>query len=450
MADVSVVIGLGFGDEGKGTTVDFLTREKSAKLVVRFNGGAQAGHNVRGPDWTHHCFSQWGAGTLSGARTFLSEFMLVNPIFAFSEARHLEFIGVRDPLSLLYVSNRSPITTPFHVAMNRLKELARGKGRHGSCGMGIGETMETLLNEEDFIYAYNLKDTADLVCRLMAQQERYVEAAKKLDVDATSPAVQAEIAVLKHPSTVHKCLDLFEMFTGKVGIVNSGWLANELAAPGHVVFEGAQGVLLDEWWGFHPNTTWSTCTFANADMLLRYTDVGKIDYLGVLRTFATRHGAGLLPTESDACKRFIKHDHNVPTPWQENLRAGALDLVLAKYAVEVSNRPTGLVLTHMDAYDHRFEDVQVCMAYRGDKSHEVSVPSPAFSGSWPVVTGIGMGNGRHDLERQEKIGKAIATMKPLYETVKGHELLDHVSEALGIPIEIVSNGPRAADKERIR
>lgn len=66
MADVSVVIGLGFGDEGKGTTVDFLTREKNAKLVVRFNGGAQAGHNVRGPDWTHHCFSQWGAGT--GAR----------------------------------------------------------------------------------------------------------------------------------------------------------------------------------------------------------------------------------------------------------------------------------------------------------------------------------------------------------------------------------------------
>jgi adenylosuccinate synthase len=444
MARISVIIGLGFGDEGKGSITDFITREKGAKLVVRFNGGSQAGHNVRGPDWTHHCFSQWGAGTLSGARTHLSKYMLVNPIFAFAEARHLQSIGVKDPFRLLTIDEDAPLTTPFQVAANRLKELARGDGRHGSCGMGIGETMSTLLNHDDSVFAYMMKNGRVLQA-LQAQQERYRAEVKALDLDMSNPVVQQEMLVLEDLYTLDTCLETFAAFTDRVQIVGRSWFQKELHDPGHIVFEGAQGVLLDENWGFHPNTTWSTCTFNNAVELIKDAKV-EAEYLGVLRTYATRHGAGPFPTERDAYKSFIKHDHNVPTPWQKDMRAGPLDLVLAKYAVKVAPQITGLVLTHMDVAT---DTMQVCMAYRGDKDHELGIPSPMLHGAWPIITGIGIGNGRVDLNRQERIGKALTTVKPLYETVERKELPSLVSEALGIPIEIVSSGWRAKDKERL-
>src|SRR5271157_1837790 len=128
MAGVTLVAGFGFGDEGKGSIVDYLTRRHGARLVVRYNGGAQAGHNVTTPEGRHHCFSQWGSGTFAGARTLLSRFMMVNPIFAVSEARHLESVGISNPWSLLSVERDALITTPFHVAANRLREIARRRG----------------------------------------------------------------------------------------------------------------------------------------------------------------------------------------------------------------------------------------------------------------------------------------------------------------------------------
>jgi len=440
MADASAVVGLGFGDEGKGTTVDFLCRENNSKLVVRFSGGAQAGHNVILADGRHHCFSQWGAGTFAGARTFLSRFMMVNPIFAFAEARHLESIGVRDPFSLLVLDRDCLITTPFQVAMNRLKELARGDGRHGSCGMGIGETMETSLREKDSITACMLKtDMGTAILRpLQAQQERYRAEAEKLDLDRSNPAVQRELLVLEDMYTLSNCLDWFGNFADSVQIVNQLWLQKELNAPGHIVFEGAQGVLLDENWGFHPHTTWSTCTFDNADTLLGDANGrGKVEYLGVLRSFSTRHGAGPFPTERASAKSIAKNDHNVPTPWQEDLRVGDLDLVLGRYAVEVAHQITGLVLTHLDRLPE--EGASVCTAYKNG-SDTITTST--------LVAGIHPGN--VDLARQEQIGKMLLTAKPLYERVQWEELPAFVSDVLDVPLEIVSHGPTAADKRRVR
>src|SRR5687768_225602 len=134
------VVGLGYGDEGKGTVVDYLTRKHTAHTVVRFNGGAQAAHNVVTPDGKHHTFAQFGSGTLAGARTHLSRFMLVNPLDLFNEARHLESLGIADPLQLVTISPDALVTTPLHVAANLIREL---QNQHGSCGKGIGETQRT-------------------------------------------------------------------------------------------------------------------------------------------------------------------------------------------------------------------------------------------------------------------------------------------------------------------
>jgi adenylosuccinate synthase len=347
VADASLVIGLGFGDEGKGTIVDYLTRQRGADLVVRFNGGAQAGHNVVLPEGRHHCFSQWGSGTFAGAKTLLSRFTLINPVFALTEARHLERVGVVNPLSLLHVERTAVLTTPFHVAANRLKEIARGDGRHGSCGMGIGETEEDrVAGQPDVITARMLPDRERLRKHLVACQERKRAEVSGLKLDPSSATMQ-ELSILEDPAVVDDTMDLFERFRAGIHLVGDSWLTDALGRPGHVVFEGAQGVLLDEWFGFHPHTTWSTCTFENALTLLKGTAVGDVQRLGVLRVFHTRHGAGPLPTESPACKKWIEDDHNVFGPWQTAFRAGVFDLVLAKYALDVVGG-CDLVFTHLD------------------------------------------------------------------------------------------------------
>ncbi|MFL1438943.1 adenylosuccinate synthetase, partial [Nocardiopsis protaetiae] len=141
-ADTSaVVVDLGFGDAGKGVTVDLLCARRRYGAVVRANGGAQAAHNVVAPDGRHHTFSQFGSGTLTGVPTHLSRLMVVDPFALAAEGAHLASLGVPDPFALVTVDARALIATPWHQEANRVREVARGGGRHGSCGMGVGETM---------------------------------------------------------------------------------------------------------------------------------------------------------------------------------------------------------------------------------------------------------------------------------------------------------------------
>src|SRR5262245_23559342 len=115
--------GLGYGDEGKGAWTDFLARTEPVHTVVRFNGGAQAGHNVVTPDGRHHTFAQLGSGTLvRGVNTHLSRFMLVNPSRLLREDAELQALGVSDGLTRLTIDRRALVTTPFQVAANRLRE----------------------------------------------------------------------------------------------------------------------------------------------------------------------------------------------------------------------------------------------------------------------------------------------------------------------------------------
>ena len=129
------VLGLGFGDCGKGHFVDALTRRWQAHTVVRFNGGAQAGHNVVTPADAnsaarHHTFSQFGAGTLvPRVRTLLLDPMIVHPTALLVEAEVLGKIGVQDAMSRLTIDARCRITTPFHQAAGRLRELLRATVR---------------------------------------------------------------------------------------------------------------------------------------------------------------------------------------------------------------------------------------------------------------------------------------------------------------------------------
>src|SRR5262245_22309476 len=156
-----ITVGLGFGDEGKGATVDFLTRRLEADLVVRYCGGSQAGHNVELPDGRRHTFSQFGAGTLAPdpPRTFLGPNVIIDPLALTREAAHLTELGVRDPMRLLTIHPRCLVATPGLRALNQLREMSRGDAKHGSCGQGIGETRSYWLRYgEDSVFAADLRD----------------------------------------------------------------------------------------------------------------------------------------------------------------------------------------------------------------------------------------------------------------------------------------------------
>ena len=445
MAGVTLVAGLGFGDESKGSVVDFLARRRAAKLVVRYNGGAQAAHNVLAPDGRHHCFAQWGSGTLAGARTLLSRFMMVNPIFAASEARHLQSVGVADPWALLHVERDALVTTPFHVAANRLQEIARRKGGahgvHGSCGMGIGETMRDFVDKrEDCIFARDLTDPKTLERKLSSVRERKLAEIAELDLFWPEDAIDVEFSVLRDRAAVGDIIAAYEDFAARSNIVDETLLARELAGGGHVVFEGAQGVLLDEWWGFHPHTTWSTCTFENADKLLCACDFsGRKERLGILRSYHTRHGAGPFPTGGAEWAALSSDDHNTRTPWQETFRSGPFDMVLARYALDVAGGCDALAITHLDKL-HERETIPIAWAHRMEdrvvKNLARRIPN--------------------DLLAQETLGRALGSAEPMYEdAVAGspeaamrYALM--LGEALEVPVAITSSGKTAADKTELR
>jgi adenylosuccinate synthase len=320
------VVDLGYGDAGKGTVVDWLCMAGQVHAVVRFNGGAQAAHNGVTHRGRHHVFAQFGSGTFTaGVRTHLSRFMLVDPLALVAEADHLAALGVPDAMDRLTVDRRALLTTPYHAAANRARETARGARRHGSCGMGIGETVAyALAHGEDAPRAGDCADPPALGRKLTRLRDR----------------LEAELGPLPAPA-VDACAEAFGAFSPRVEVVGGDHLRRLLRA-GRVVFEGAQGVLLDEWHGFHPFTTWSTTTFANVDALLAEAGMpGAVIRLGVLRTYATRHGPGPFVTEDPSLTASLSDRHNAWGPWQGGFRVGHLDLVAMRYAVDVWERDGG-------------------------------------------------------------------------------------------------------------
>jgi adenylosuccinate synthase len=411
-----IVADLGYGDAGKGTIVDWLCARgvdgRPVSAVVRFNGGGQAAHTVVLPDGRTHIFAQFGAGTFRpGVRTHLSRFVVVDPLSLVVEADHLAAAGVTDAFDRLTVDGEALIATPYHRAANHARELARGADRHGSCGQGVGEAMAyAIAHPCDAPRVADCRTPAALGTKLAALRERLTAQVGPLEAVATTAVPPVDAAV-----------DAYAAFAATVSIVDGGHLGT-LLRGGPVVFEGAQGVLLDQWHGFHPYTTWSTTTFANAETLLAEAGaVGTATRIGVLRTFTTRHGAGPLVTEDPALSPT--DPHNPTNRWQGTLRFGHFDAVAHRYALEVAGAVDGIALTHLDAVP---PDLKLCRAYDWTDRLE---PGPAG-----------------DLDRQAALTARLLRSTPVYDPVRPADRVAAVSEALGAPVVIASYGPTSADK----
>jgi adenylosuccinate synthase len=318
MRRAKVVIGGQYGDEGKGLAVDWLVAQEPDSLVIRFNGGAQAGHTVVAPDGRRHVFSHFGSGTFAGAPTFLSRFFVANPTLFLGEAKRLAAIGCQPQV---LIDPACPVTTPFDMLINQAVERARGTGRHGSCGVGFGETIERCLVPAHSLTVADLSDERDLARRLESIRTDWVPARlARLGVtsvdDSWKPYLETNLVA-------SRWLDDVAAFRTQVCEASLA----EAAAARRLVFEGAQGLLLDQDMGCFPHVTRSHTGLRNATALAAEIGLDGLDVIYMTRCYLTRHGAGPLRGElgRPPFTGFVD-ETNRPHAFQGSLRFAYLDV----------------------------------------------------------------------------------------------------------------------------
>jgi adenylosuccinate synthase len=439
-----IVVDLGFGDCGKGLLTDFLARHLGAGVVVRYNGGAQAGHNVIAPDKRHHTFSQFGSGTfVPGVKTYLSKHVVIHPGALLIEGDVLEGMGVRDAFARIRLSDQALIITPFHQAANHIREIARGQNRHGSCGVGVGEAVEDARsNFEDPILAGDLSDPPRLRRKLRSLREfKRGQLAELYKNKSPGRVLAREWEIFEREDVIDSWISAIAPI-GELGlVVSDSVLQRWLYQAETVIFEGAQGVLLDEDAGFHPFTTWSRCTAANAhDLIQEMMPDSGVFQIGVMRSYAVRHGPGPLPTETKVLSAIVS-ENNKYNQWQGAVRYGWFDAVLARYALDLVGRVDFLFLTHLDILSH-LEKWVYCTGYKMPLDFDDTFVDSAISGD--VLSSFHLSHFL-PLAQRERFTQALFKATPLLEScdTRDRKVIQMIESLLGQPVDIVSHGPSA-------
>lgn len=327
MKNIKVVIGANFGDEGKGLMTDYFASQYDKSIVVRFSGGAQAGHTVVTPDSIRHIFSHFGSGTLADADTYLSKHFITNPILFKKEYMGLETKGLTPHV---FVDEKCMVTTPYDMLINQIVEEFRGKDRHGSCGLGINETD----HRHAFISLYfaDLENKVKVVDKLFQIKDDYLP--KRLDELGVTAIPTKYSDLLKNNNLIDNYLKDIDFMLEKTALAKADVLHNY----DNIIFEGSQGLLLDQNnKAYSPYLTPSNVGMQNvAEILneLSYND-NEIEIVYATRCYMTRHGAGMFYTETPN-KPFpgIVDLTNISNQFQGTLRFGLLDLDLLKNTID--------------------------------------------------------------------------------------------------------------------
>ena len=424
------VIGLGFGDCGKGLFTDYLCRTSRAHTVVRFNGGAQAGHNVVLPDGRHHTFSQFSSGTfIEGVHTVLASPVVIHPTALLVENDALRSAGVSDAVRRLLIDARCRVITPFHQAAGRLREIVRGDEAHGSCGVGFGEAVKDSLEHPDESLTYgDLAETASALAKLESVRQRLLDEFRSADMP--DQRASDEMRILESGSVSRRWLEIAAALLPLSPPAPAARIAERLHLPGSVVFEGAQGMLLDERWGFHPHTTWSSVGADALDRLSREWDLPEpIVHFGAIRSYLTRHGAGPFPTRDDALCALAEA-HNGSQGWQGDFRRGHPDALLLRYALRHAGRIEGLLVSHLDVFENG-RTLKWCAGYEtpSGRVRDLSLC------------------GANSLDQQASLTDLLFSAKPVYDAraiSSAEDYLERLTSAAGIAALFGSYGPVAS------
>lgn len=435
----SCVIGLGYGDEGKGMTTAFLAQraqeDYGRSVVVRYNGGPQAAHNVRlkTPDGRtlHHTFSQLGAGTLTGAATILSEHTLLQPYALAKEVSALISETGKNPLPLLSVDPKTPLLLPVHAQCNRILETNRAKNgkRHGSTGMGVGvaRDYELAMKEAGTMdavpTAFDLARPFLLADKMQAQAEWL---GKRWGMDFHYSRAQAE----DQATELHL---MYSDFTAGGLEFIPAWeaLQDYRWTPGAVVFEGSQGILLDLRYGFFPHVTYGWMDAGNAIELARRASLAEPLVVGCTRTYSTRHGNGPFPPEGTFDVEEVDNGTGV---WQGAFRTGLLDLPMLAYGSSIV-KPDVLSVSCEDLYPGR-----VITSWSGLDGKQVD------PGNYALAADDAIRRRDNDSEFDpETVYAPLLASKPMIEDMSLEEELAVISQATGAPVLVDGDGPTLSD-----
>lgn len=326
MKNISVVIGANYGDEGKGLMTDYLCRQVKDPLVVRFNGGSQAGHTVT-DELGRFVFSHLSAGTLAGASTYLTEHFICNPI-KFNEELQAVLKRFRDnkkavPFFSIYVHEFALVTTPYEQILNQLVETSRGGKKHGSCGHGIYETIrrDTHSNIDLTVGVVNRKSWLNRLEEIRYQW--FPQRAKELGLpdDKIAEIVDDTKLYLRYLDDVRE----FMRFIKIVEADKTQFISNF-----DLIFEGAQGLALDQNAPGFPHLTPSNTGLPNVLEVLDNSleEEYHLDLYYMTRAYMTRHGAGQFPSENPRIENLINNpeETNQFNQWQDSLRYGSFNI----------------------------------------------------------------------------------------------------------------------------
>ncbi|AJR01860.1 MULTISPECIES: adenylosuccinate synthase [Hafnia] len=413
-----VVLGTQWGDEGKGKVVDLLTER--AKYVVRYQGGHNAGHTlvINGEKTVLHLIP---SGILrENVTSIIANGVVLAPDALMREMTELEARGIPVRERLL-LSEACPLILPYHVALDNAREKARGAKAIGTTGRGIGPAYEDkvarrglrvgdLFNKETF--AVKLKEIMEY---------HNFQLVNYYKVDAVD-----------YQTVLDEVMAVADIITAMV--VDVADLLNKAHKKGEfVMFEGAQGTLLDIDHGTYPYVTSSNTT---AGGVATGSGVGPrcVDYvLGIVKAYSTRVGAGPFPTELfDEVGEFLCTKGNeFGATTGRRRRTGWLDAVAVRRAVEL-NSLSGFCMTKLDVLDG-LDEVKICVGYRMPDGREIDT-TPLAAEGWEGI---------------EPIYEVMPGWKETTFGVKEHSKLPQaalnyikrVEEVTGVPVDIISTGP---------
>ncbi len=412
-----VVLGTQWGDEGKGKIVDLLTEEASA--VVRFQGGHNAGHTlvIDGKKTVLHLIP---SGVLrDGVDCIIGNGVVLAPDALLEELEMLEKEGV-PATERLMLSEACQLILPYHVALDMAREVARGNKAIGTTGRGIGPAYEDKISRRGLRLG-DLLDTERFTEKLKEVMEyhnfmlkNYFKAEEvsyeKVLADSLEMAEKLRPMVVDVPNMLHKLRK-----AGK-----------------NIMFEGAQGTLLDIDHGTYPYVTSSNTTAGGAST---GSGVGpkNLDYvLGITKAYTTRVGSGPFPTElfDEVGEHIAEVGHEQGATTGRDRRCGWLDAVALRRAMQI-NSITGICVTKMDVLDE-VETIKICIAYEldGERMEVPPINTTDFARCTPIYE-------EHEGWMSKTFG--ITEYDDLPEKAKAY--LKRMEELLEVPADIISTGP---------
>jgi len=417
-----IVVGAQFGDEGKAKVTDLLSR--NADVVVRYQGGSNAGHTVvvNGDTYKFHLIP---SGILyPGTLCILGPGMVIDPKAFITELAALKKRGLDD--SQLKVSATAHVTMPYHLAIDAAEEEARGDKKIGTTKRGIGPTYADKCDRTG-IRIEDLLDPEAFRAKL-----EWLVPKKNIILERLYNLPPQDVETI-----YREYIEYGKQMAGYVADT-SAIIFNSVQERKNILFEGAQGTLLDLDHGSYPFVTSSSPSAGGACVGAGVGPTIIDRVIGVSKAYQTRVGEGPFPTEQFG--EVGEKLRQTGTPWAEvgvttgrPRRCGWLDLVLGRYAVRINGLDC-LAVTKLDVLDE-FDEIKVCVRYKDRRTGQVYENLPSMAG-------------------------AFWRMEPVYESFPGwrqptsdcrsysdlpapaQRYLNFISEQLDVPVAIVSVGPK--------